>query len=271
MIISKTPYRISFFGGGTDYPEYFNEHGGAVLATSINKYCYVGINDGKMWVHHELPMKCGMGTSSAFTVGMLKACTSKDNKEIASLATVWERDKLDGNIGVQDQYICAVGGFRRLRFYASGIVDEEVDYKWLEPYLMLFDTGQYRQAGYIIRDQIARLQENQDALFKLKVLALTEFTNYKDFAACLDVAWVLKKSLAVNVTTKQTDIIHKTARKAGAIGGKLLGAGGGGFMIFVVEPDKQESVRKALHLKQVPFQFESEGSQAIYDNRKPES
>ncbi|KKL47310.1 hypothetical protein LCGC14_2336800, partial [marine sediment metagenome] len=136
MIISRTPFRISFFGGGTDYPEYFNEHGGVVLATSINKYCYVGVDNGKMWSHSDLPMRSGMATSSAFTVGLLKACTDKSNEEIAGLATIWERDKLDDHVGYQDQYICAVGGFHRLRFYASGIVDEPVDYKWLEPYLM---------------------------------------------------------------------------------------------------------------------------------------
>ncbi len=266
MIISRTPFRISFFGGGTDYPEYFNEHGGAVLATSIDKYCYVGINDGKMWSHTELPMKCGMGTSSAFTVGLLKACTQKDNKEIASLATVWERDKLDGNIGVQDQYICAVGGFRRLRFFASGIVDEEVDYKWLEPYLMLFDTGQYRQAGYIIKDQLARMDKNMRILRELKELALADYAIPAKFGKALNRAWELKKDLADNVTTPFTDEVYSKAIRAGILGGKLLGAGGGGFMVFVVPPDNHESVRKALHLKQIPFQFENKGSEVIYDN-----
>lgn len=270
MIITRTPFRISFFGGGTDYPEYFNEHGGAVLATTIDKYCYVGLNDGKMWSHSELPMRCGMGTSSAFTVGLLKACTTKGAKEIASLATVWERAKLDDTVGVQDQYLCSLGGFRRLKIFSSGIIDEELDYDWLEPYLMLFDTGQYRRPGRIVEHQLARIEENQDVLHQLKKLALTDYSQYKDFGKALNEAWQLKKALADDVSTPLTDEIYKTALRVGAIGGKLLGAGGGGFMVFVAEPDKQEAVRKALHLKQIPFKFENEGSVIIYDNSKSE-
>ena len=266
MIISRTPLRISFFGGGTDYPEYFNEHGGVVLATSINKYCFVGVDNGKMWSHCDLPMRSGMATSSAFTVGLLKACTDKSNEEIAGLATIWERDKLDGHVGYQDQYICAVGGFHRLRFYASGIVDEVVDYKWLEPYLMLFDTGQYRKAGEIVEHQLDRIEENQDVLHQLKEIALGEYTTPLEFGGMLDEAWELKKELAKDVSTPFTDEIYNKAVTSGAIGGKLLGAGGGGFIVFVVESDKQESVRQALHLKQIEFEFESEGTRVIYED-----
>lgn len=264
MIISRTPFRISFFGGGTDYPEYFNEHGGVVLATSINKYCYVGVDNGKMWSHSDLPMRSGMATSSAFTVGLLKACTDKSNEEIAGLATIWERDKLDDHVGYQDQYICAVGGFHRLRFYASGIVDEPVDYKWLEPYLMLFDTGQYRKAGEIVEHQLERVGENQDILHQLKKWALIDYSLPDRFGEALNKAWQLKKQLATDVTTDFTDEIYDKAIKAGAIGGKLLGAGGGGFMIFVADPKNHESIRQALKLKQIDFKFENEGSQIIY-------
>lgn len=269
MIITRTPFRISFFGGGTDYPEYFNEHGGAVLATTIDKYCYVSLKDGKMWSHSDLPMRCGMATSSAFTIGLLKAYAAKDNKEIAPIATVWERDKLDGQVGFQDQYICAVGGFHRLRFFASGIVDEVLDYDWLEPYLMLFDTGQYRRPGNIVDHQLARIKQNQDILHQLKEIALVDYNTPLEFGGMLDEAWELKKELAKDVSTPLTDEIYETALKAGAIGGKLLGAGGGGFMVFVVEPDKQEALREALHLKEIPFKFENEGSQVIYDNSQP--
>ena len=264
MKITRTPLRISFFGGGTDYPEYFNEHGGVVLTTSINKYCYVGVNNGKMWSHSDLPMRSGMATSSAFTVGLLKACTDKSNQEIAGLATIWERDKLDGHVGYQDQYICAVGGFRRLRFYASGIVDELVDYKWLEPYLMLFDTGQYRLAGKIVEHQLARVEENQNVLHQLKALALREYNDYGSLGVALAEAWRLKKELADDVSTPFTDEVYGKALKAGAIGGKLLGAGGGGFIIFVVEPDKQKQIKKELGLHHVPFKFETEGTQVIF-------
>ncbi|KKN75027.1 hypothetical protein LCGC14_0385290 [marine sediment metagenome] len=268
MLISKTPFRLSFFGGGTDYPEYFNEHGGAVLATSINKYCWVGGDNGKMWSHSDLPMRSGMGTSSAFTVGSLKTITNKSNKEIAELATIWERDKLDGHVGYQDQYLCAVGGFHRLRFFGSGIVDEELDYGWLEPYLMLFDTGQYRRAGDVVAPQLARVDENMDALHALKKMALDDYTDYKSFGVALGVAWQLKKSLADSVSTKAIDNIWSTALEAGAKGGKLLGAGGGGFIVFVVHPDKHSDVREALKLKQIEFRFENEGSQIVYDSNK---
>ncbi|KKN20844.1 hypothetical protein LCGC14_0931480 [marine sediment metagenome] len=264
MIISRTPFRISFFGGGTDYPEYFNEHGGVVLATSINKYCYVGVDSGKMWSHSDLPVRSGMATSSAFTVGLLKACTDKSNEEIAGLATIWERDKLDGHVGYQDQYICAMGGFRRLRFYASGIVDEEVDYRWLEPYLMLFDTGQYRSAGKIVEHQLERVDENQDILHQLKEVALNDYNTPSEFGAALDMSWQLKKKLADDVSSPLTDTIYDKALKAGAIGGKLLGAGGGGFIVFVVEPDKQDNVGQALKIKQVEFKFDTDGAKVIY-------
>lgn len=271
MRITRTPVRISFFGGGTDYPEYFTEHGGVVLATTINKYVYVGVDNGKMWSHSDLPMRSGMGTSSAFTVGLLKACTEKTNEEIAGLATIWERDKLDNNVGYQDQYLCAMGGFHRLRFFGSGIVDEELDYDWLEPYLMLFDTGQYRKGGDVVAPQLARVDDNMEALHCLKKMALDDYPDYKSFGAALGVAWQLKKSLASSVSTEAIDNIWSTALEAGASGGKLLGAGGGGFIVFVVHPDKQSDVREALKLKEVEFKFENEGSRIIYDSCESES
>jgi len=268
MIITRTPLRISFFGGGSDYPEYFNEHGGAVLATSIDRYMYVGIDNGRMWSHCDIPSKSGMATSSAFTVGLLKACTDKPNEEISRLATVWERDKLNGNVGYQDQYLCAMGGFHRLRFFASGIVDEVVDYQWLEPYLMLFDTGFYRRAGDVVSHQLKRIEENQKALHCIKRMAIDGYVDYEAFGSALGVAWQLKKTLADNVTSGQIDAIWSKALEAGAVGGKLLGAGGGGFIVFVVHPDKQDDVRQSLRLNEIKFHFENEGSKVIYDNNK---
>lgn len=206
-----------------------------------------------------------MGTSSAFTVGLLKATTNKDNKEIASLATVLEREKTANGCGFQDQYICAVGGFKRLRFYGSGIVAQELDYDWLESYLMLFDTGIYRRGSQMIKHQLDRIEDNQNALHTIKELALTDYTDYKGFGAALDTAWKLKKTLSDDVSNKQVDRYYDMALGAGAVGGKLLGGGGGGFMVFVVPKDKQKDVCNALQLNQILFKFDKGGTRIIYD------
>ena len=274
MIITRTPTRVSFLGGGSDYPEWFNEHGGAVLATTIDKYCYVGLQDGKVWSLFDLPTKSGMGTSSAYTVGLLKTSIKDDNKLIAQLATVIERDKLNGQVGYQDQYMCAVGGFKLLQFSPSGIWDKEIeDIDWLSDYLMLFDTCMYRHAGEIVASQLERIEENQVILQKLKDLvyigeSCLASKDFKLFGNLLDEAWQLKKQLSDKVSPTGVNDIYSEALKAGAIGGKLLGAGGGGFILFVVEPDKQEVVRDALRLNYVPFKFENKGSQIIYETEK---
>lgn len=274
VIITRTPFRISFLGGGTDYPEWFNEHSGAVLTTTIDKYCFVGFRDGKVWSSFDLPPRSGMGTSSAYTVGLLKASAKQSNKTIAQLATIIERDKLAGNIGCQDQYICAVGGFRLLRFFPSGILDREVkDVSWLSDYLMLFDTCHYRWAGEIVSSQLKRIDQNKDVLQRLMELVPVGEDylikkDYKQFGLLLDEAWGLKKALSEKVSTTDIDDIYDKAIRSGAIGGKLLGAGGGGFMLFLVEPDKQESVKNALELYHVPFKFENAGSQIIYDSNQ---
>ncbi len=272
MIITRTPFRISFLGGGTDYAEWFMEHGGAVLATTIDKYCYVGLRNGKTWASFDLPSRSGMGSSSAYTVGLLKTISPNPNKTIAELATIIERDKLEGNIGYQDQYVCAMGGFRLVRFYPDGITDKIIeDIDWLSDYLMLFDTCHYRTAGKVVSRQLKRIQKNEHILQKLYDLVfmgekcLVE-KDYKTFGNLLDLAWSLKKKLSDNVTNGFIDEAHKKAKEAGAIGGKLLGAGGGGFMIFVVEPDKQKAVREALGLYHVPFKFEKEGTKVIHES-----
>lgn len=276
MIISRTPFRVSFFGGGTDYPQWFNEHGGAVLATSIDKYCYVGLRSGKVWSAFDLPTRSGMGTSSAYTVGLLKLCSKFGNETIAQLATIIETEKLAGNIGCQDQYICAIGGFRLLQFFATGILDRGLeDVSWLNDYLMLFDTCHYRLAGEIVANQLKRIEQNKAILEQLKKLVFSGEDcllqkDYKQFGLLLDEAWALKRQLSDGVSTIAIDAIYDKAKKAGAIGGKLLGAGGGGFILFLAEPDKQESVKRALGLYHVPFKFENEGSQIIYDNSKSE-
>lgn len=272
MIITRTPFRISFLGGGTDYPEYYMKHSGAVLATSIDKYCYVGLRNGKIWSAFDLPTSSGMGSSSAFTVSLIKTISKVDNKTIGQLATIIERDKLENRIGYQDQYICSMGGFRIIRFFPAGITDRIIkDIDWLSDYLMLFDTCHYRRAGDIVSSQLERIDENEDSLKKLFDMVYTgeELLINKDwqgFGNLLGEAWQLKKTLSSRVSDSGIDEIYNKAIKAGAVGGKLLGAGGGGFILFMVEPDKQEAVKRALRLYHVPFKFENEGSQIIYDD-----
>lgn len=272
MIITRTPFRVSFLGGGTDYPEWFMEHSGAVLAAAIDKYCYVGLRNGKIWSAFDLPSSSGMGSSSAFTVGLLKTVSQADNETIAQLATIIERDKLESRIGYQDQYICAMGGFRVVRFFPAGITDRVLkDIDWLSDYLMLFDTCRYRRAGNVVASQLDRMEENEDALKSLFEMVyigenLLLGKDYVGFGKLLGEAWQLKKSLSAKVSDVGIDEIYNKAIDAGAIGGKLLGAGGGGFILFVVEPDKQEVVRRALRLYHVPFKFDKLGSQIIYDN-----
>ncbi len=273
MIISRTPFRISFLGGGTDYPQWFNEHGGAVLATSINQYCYVMLHNGIVNHTLDIPTKSGMATSSAYTVGLLRACTDHDQKTIAKLATVWEQDKMNAKVGSQDQYICAVGGFHLLRFDESGIRDTVIKPEIINPlekYLMLFDTHQYRRAGDIVEHQLEEMGKHTKLLQSMmemvdKGLEFVQKSDWLSFGKLLHESWLLKRQLSSYVSTSKIDSIYETALKSGAVGGKLLGAGGGGFMLFLVEPDKQEKVKNVLSdLSYIPFKFEIEGAKIIY-------
>lgn len=273
MIISRTPLRISFFGGGTDYPQYYNEHGGAILGTTIDKFCYVMLHNGKSWFTFDLPNKSGLASSSAYTVGLLRVCTELDKVTIAKLATTWEQDKTNGQVGSQDQYLCAVGGFHHLKFSEHGIRDIPISQDLVSPlqdWLMLFDTHQYRVNGDIIPSQLKEIEQHGDLYKRMADMPQEgvwrlEEKDYNGFGQILDEAWQLKKQVAPMASTPAIDKIYDKAIKAGAIGGKLLGGGGGGFIIFVVEPDKQESIKKALSdLTYVPFKFETEGSVILY-------
>ena len=273
MKISRTPLRISFFGGGSDYPQWYNQHGGQVLGASINKYCYVMLHDGKSWFTYDLPNKSGLGSSSAYTIGLLRVCCDFDNVTLSRLATTWEQDKMNGAVGSQDQFICAVGGYHHLKFSEQGIRDIRLPMDMVRPlesYLMLFDTHQYRMNRDVIPQQLARVNQNEKALnemVKMVDVAVNclKSQDYMGFGGLLDVAWQLKKSLADSVSTPVIDDIYKAALSAGAIGGKLLGGGGGGFMVFFVEPERQDDVKKALpDCTNVPFHFENEGSRVIY-------
>lgn len=271
MIVSRTPARISFLGGGSDYEMWFKEHGGAVISTTIDKYVYVSFHNGKLSVNYDLPTKAGLGTSSAFTVGLLRVCTKFDQKMIAQLATVWETDKLDKNIGVQDQYICSVGGFRLLRFSEAGIRDIQfTDIDWLNPYLMLFNTHQYRLAGGIVANQLKEMKKHSKLYERLMDIVdegklCLDNKDYEGFGNLLDELWKLKRQLSKVITTPSIDAIYELGIKAGAIGGKLIGAGGGGMMIFLAPLDKQEDIKKKLtDCEYINFKFEKSGTQIIF-------
>jgi D-glycero-alpha-D-manno-heptose-7-phosphate kinase len=273
MITSRTPLRISFFGGGSDYPQHYLTHGGAVLGGSIDKYCYVSLHNGKENHIFDLPNKSGLASSSAYTVGLLRVCTQLDKTTIAQLATVWEQDKTNGMVGSQDQYLCAVGGFHYLKFNAHGIQDTPVPMELVRPledYLMLFDTHQYRLSSKSISTQLARVNQNTKLLNRMAEMAgeglkLLEDKNYEGFGGLLDEAWKKKRELSKYVSTASIDDIYGMAIQAGAMGGKILGGGGGGFIVFMVDPEKRVSVKEKLkELTMVSFRFEDHGTEVIY-------
>src|SRR3990167_265113 len=229
MIISRTPLRISFFGGGTDYPQWYNEHGGAILGTTIDKYCYVMLHEGKSWFTFDLPNKSGLASSSAYTVGLLRVCTILDQQTIARLATTWEQDKTNGQVGSQDQYLCAVGGFHHLKFNEHGVRDIPVSQELvtpLEDWLMLFDTHQYRRNGDIIPSQLREMEQHQFtyqtmALMPIAGVRYLQDKDYSGFGKLLAEGWALKKEVAPMASTPAIDAIYESAVNAGAVGGKL--------------------------------------------------
>ncbi|HEV8268556.1 MAG TPA: kinase, partial [Thermoanaerobaculia bacterium] len=321
-----TPFRISFFGGGTDYPAWYREHGGAVLATSLNKYCYLTVRflppffEHRMRVvyskiencqtvdeithpaargilkyldlargvevHHvgDLPARSGMGSSSAFTVGLLHALyglqgVMPGKKRLACEGAHIEQNVLAEAVGTQDQVVTAYGGFNLVRFLESG--DFEVHpvtlprsrVEELNQHLMLFFTGIARTASNIAETYVKRMQPNEGALRATRDLVdaglsvLTGGGSLEPFGQLLDEGWRLKRSLSQDVSNVRIDEIYKAAREAGATGGKILGAGGGGFLVLFVPPENQRRVRQALSaLVHVPFRFETTGSQIIFSD-----
>jgi D-glycero-alpha-D-manno-heptose-7-phosphate kinase len=297
MIISRTPFRISLFGGGTDYPAWFREHGGAVLGTAIDKYCYItlrrlppffehksrivysqvelvqkvedikhpavrgiladrGIKDG-LEIHHDadLPARSGLGSSSSFTVGLLHALAALDAKmltkrDLAREAIRIEQDVLKENVGSQDQLWAAYGGFNRIQFFPDGtfsvtpIIMAAERRNELHGSLMLFFTGFSRFASDFAQDQIKNIGSRASQLRAMRSMVDTAVdiltdpkTPLRELGGLLDTGWRLKRELADSVSNSKIDEIYQAGRDAGAIGGKLLGAGGGGFMAFLVEPD----------------------------------
>jgi len=323
MIITRTPLRISFFGGGTDYPIWYREFGGAVLATTIDKCCYIttrwqppffeyhsrvsytkvenvltngaiqhpsvraclqflAVEDG-VEIHHvaDLPARAGLGTSSAFTVGLLLALYAlkeqmRDKAALAADAIHVEQEVLREAVGSQDQVSAAHGGFNRIDFRADGQVDvkrmlvSQSRLSELEQNLALFFTGFSRTASAVAQEQIRVTPQRKRELQIMREMvdeaeAIVSSCNpLLEFGRLLHESWKLKRSLTQNISNASLDEIYEAGRSAGAVGGKLLGAGGGGFMLFFVPPERRSELRKKLrNLLCVPFRFSTAGSQVV--------
>lgn len=323
MVITKTPFRMSFFGGGTDIEEFFKINGGAVLSTTFDKYCYVTVrhlprffeykshltyskmeyvntysdikhpairNAMEMLDMHELrltydsdlPARSGLGTSSSFAVGMLNAFYAlkgkyADKRKLADEAIYLERKLCDEKGGWQDQIAASYGGFNRINFNQDGydvfpVIISPERKRQLNNNLLMFFTGFTRFSSDI---QEANISENANRTAKLKeMLNLVDeaekiITNknidLNEFGKLLDHTWKLKRGTGNRISTDSIDLLYKKGIEAGASGGKLLGAGGGGFLLFYVESDKQQMLKKAMEdLLYIPFEFENGGTSVIY-------
>ena len=238
----------------------------------------LGIKDGiEIYHHSDLPAMRGLGSSSSFAVGLFNALYTLLGKEVtpdilASDAVNLEQHIMKQNVGCQDQYHAAFGGFNRIEFTKNDYKVTPVDKGELEKYLMLFDTGTYRVASEIAAEQIRRTPQNVRELDEMVDLVyhgeyLLKRDDYKEFGRFLNESWQIKRSLTDKISTPNIDRIYESALKAGAIGGKLLGAGGGGYMLIFAEPEKQDKVKEALGgLIHVPFGFENKGSRIIFNN-----
>lgn len=323
MIITKTPFRMSFFGGGTDMESFFMENGGAVLSTTFDKYCYVNVrhlprffdystelsyakiervtdvNDiqhpaireaMKMLDMHEirltyeadLPARSGLGTSSSFAVGMINAFYAlkgkyADKKKLADAAIYLERELCKEAGGWQDQIAASYGGFNRINFNSDGyevlplIINTERK-RQLNNNLMMFFTGFTRFSSDVQKanasnkaDKVNQLKEMLALVDEAEKVLVDKQSDLDEFGRLLDHTWRIKRKTGNTVSTNSIDELYDKGLKAGALGGKLLGAGGGGFLVFYVEPDKQEKVKKAMEdLLYIPFEFEDGGTRVIH-------
>jgi D-glycero-alpha-D-manno-heptose-7-phosphate kinase len=326
LIITKTPFRISFFGGGTDYPGWFRENCGAVLATSIDKYCYItcrylppffehkhrivyshienvqhnheiqhpavkgvfnwaNVTEG-FEIHHDadLPARSGLGSSSTFTVGLVHAIKGirgelVSKHQLAQDAIHIEQNLLNENVGSQDQVSAAYGGFNRIIFHRDNSFAVEpvtlaaARREELRNHLMLFFTGFSRIADTIAKSKIDNLKNRSVELHRMGemvdealAILLNSKTPIDEFGKLLDLSWKYKRSLSDRVSTPEIDNIYQAAIQAGAIGGKILGAGGGGFMLLFAKPEKQAAIRDRLKkFVHVEFNFDNLGSRvALY-------
>jgi D-glycero-alpha-D-manno-heptose-7-phosphate kinase len=324
MIITRTPFRISFFGGGTDYPAWYKEHGGAVLSATINKYCYINcrylppffpytylmryvireeasriedikhpsvraclqyLNNSKgieMTYTGDIPAQSGMGSSSSFTVGFLNALYALAGKivtkrTLAREALHVEQELLKEHVGSQDQVAAAFGGFNKIEFngkrdfYVSPIPLVLEKQKLLESHLMLFFTGISRNASEIAKEQIKKTNSKKIELRTMQVMVdeainilNREPADLDDFGRLLHETWKIKRSITELITNSRIDDLYEIALKAGALGGKLLGAGGGGFLLLFAKPEIQPLIKEKLKdILYVPFVFESLGTQVL--------
>lgn len=326
MIISKTPVRVSFFGGGTDYPDYYSEFEGSVLSTTIDKYVYVTVNKIEGLLDHkyrisyrklelcydveeiehpvvrevikflniphglevnivsDLPARTGIGSSSSFTVGMLHSCYALLGKmvskeRLAHEAIHIEREILKERVGVQDQLAAAHGGLNHMSFTADALLVNPVPLQparkaALQNNLMMFYTGVNRFASEVLKEQFEKTQEKKiqtelKDIYNMVHEGLDIITNttrdLDEFGHLLHKAWMVKRGLSTAISNDFLDDIYNRATGAGAIGGKLLGAGGGGFFVFYVPQAAQDNVRAALHQhKEISFNFETEGTRIIF-------
>jgi D-glycero-alpha-D-manno-heptose-7-phosphate kinase len=324
MIITRTPLRISFFGGGTDYPVWYREHGGAVLSTTIDKSCYIttrwlppffeyhsrisyskvenvarnsqiehpsvracleymGIDDG-VEVHHvaDLPARTGLGTSSAFTVGFLLSLYAlknqmRDKQALTSEAIHVERDLLQEAVGAQDQASCAHGGFNRINFHNNDAIELKrilaplSRIAELQEHLALYFTGFSRTASEVAKEQLKatpnrkkELREIHQMVDEAEAIVTNPNRSLDEFGTLLHQGWRLKRSLTQRISNSSIDEIYEAGISAGALGGKLLGAGGGGFMLFFVPPSRKDALRLRLkNLLCVPFTFSDRGSDVV--------
>ena len=321
MIITKTPFRVSFCGGGSDLPSFYENYGGCVLSTSINKYCYISIHpyfnenqtllkysenelvDDIKDIKHkifkqvltdlnvsgveivssaDIPGGTGLGSSSTFTVGLLNTLYSYKGKyvsknKLAKLACEIEIEKLGSPIGKQDQYGAALGGLNFIAFNKDGSVSSQPvlmngkTYSNLQKNLIMFYTGKTRSANDILKEQSKNATEADKIKNLLRMCDLAknmksslEENDISSFGKILDEGWRLKKELASGIANSMIDECYELAIKSGALGGKLLGAGGAGFMLFYCEEDKQDKLRENIKLKEIDFKFENDGTSVIY-------
>lgn len=327
-VISRTPVRVSLFGGGTDYREYYHRNRGAVLGTTIDKYVYVSVNTlsdffdykyrvsySKSELVHEideivhpsvreclryknpghnvdvhifadLPARTGLGSSSTFTVGLLHALAAKAGKMVSKAtlakdACHVEHTLIQENVGSQDQYHAAFGGFNVIEFSEHNInvrpvIISKEKLQALDSCLMMFFTGMSRHAHVVVKEQIDKTQNKSNDGYLEQMLKQVEeaeeVISHSDtdqmiqkLGAMLDHGWHMKKQLSSQISNSVIDDAYTRAKAAGAFGGKVCGAGGGGFLLLMVSPEKQNSVRNALKdMAEVKFRMENEGSSIIY-------
>jgi len=323
MIISRTPFRVSFFGGGTDYPTWFKKNKGAVLATTIDKYCYITcrylppffdhksriiysqmehvkeideidhpavrevlrylkIKEG-IEIHHDgdLPARTGLGSSSSFTVGLLNSLYAlkgvmPTKARLAEEAIYVEQNMCKEHVGCQDQALAAYGGLNYIEFggdkhlQVRRVTISEDRVKDLEDHLMMYFTGFSRTASTIAVHQIKNIPKKKkelEAMYQMvqQAMGLLNKNKLLEFGALLDESWKIKRELSDKISTSNIDQIYDTAKRAGAVGGKLLGAGGGGFVLLFAPPRAQKKIKEKLKkLLLVPFKFENLGTQIIF-------